>query len=62
MSGLILSWVATDVTVLVVSTQQLMHIITTQTLQLVWPQVIPLYLLWFLSQDGAVEFDKPQAF
>lgn len=62
MSGLVLSWVATDVTVLVVSTQQLMHIIMTQTLQLVWPQVIPLYLLWFLSQDGAVEFDKPQAF
>lgn len=34
MSGLVLSWVLMDLTVVVVSTQQLMHIIKTQTLQI----------------------------
>lgn len=61
MSGLVLSWVAMDLTV-VVSTQQLMCVIKTQNTDLCWPQVIPLHLLLFLSQDGAVEFDKPQTF
>lgn len=41
MSGLVLSWVAMDLTVLVVSTEQLMHVIKTQNTDLCGPRWSP---------------------